>query len=573
MRKPRSLLPSVHNNSHNHNHIRGSRRSFVLTLLGLVFIAVLSIYLIIEKLSLFRVTRTNETSRSISSPLTPPPPPPPPSISSQILVDDLSLQTETRLPLTLSPPVLSIEEKDPSLPISPPSLPISPPLPPLILPPPLPESSPPLSPIRLLSTDFHIGPIADLKYLVSKFFKEQVHITDYSLSGACTRANTCARREDLKVLVQGGWEEGIYASSSTKRLFFDSYKDGGLPFDQDVFHCSHPTGMCEFFMPFDIPMIVWATTRFEQGREGNALRFSGFVQNFIALAKRPGTVILANNLYDLHYIKYFTGVTPLYVQSHCAYPGVQYAWGKEKSLPALSKRDILVSGFRPKRALSTTGLADFISPLISAAQQANLPFTFKEYRQALGDNYLYSDLVRYPAILYIPYQVSIMSFYEQYNMGIPLLAPSLSLLTQWHMDYLMVSERTWDTVLQGSPKRSSAIPRHASVADSEEPFDPNDEFNKEAVSHWLSYSDFYHFPHIILFDSWQDAVDKLAAADLEDISRKMLQHSKAVEQELVTTWGKIFKDISKVQSRKPLSDVSYHERMNSLYGEGKWSDY
>ena len=130
-----------------------------------------------------------------------------------------------------------------------------------------------------------------------------------------------------------------------------------------------------------------------------------------------------------------------------------------------------------------------------------------------------------------------------------------------------------DTVLQGSPKRSSAIPRHASVDDSEEPFDPNDEFNKEAVSHWLSYSDFYHFPHIILFDSWQDAVDKLAAADLEDISRKMLQHSKAVEQELVTTWGKIFKDISKVQPRKPLSDVSYHERMNSLYGEGKWSDY
>jgi hypothetical protein len=448
--------------------------------------------------------------------------------------------------------------------ILPPLAPLAPPAPPAPLTPP---------PIRLLSTDFHIGPIADLKYLVSKFFKDQVFITDFSLSGACTRANTCARREDLKVLVQGGWEEGIYASSLTKRLFFESYKDGGLPYNQDVFHCSHPTGMCEFFMPFDIPMIVWATTRFEQGREGNTLRFNGFVQNFIALASRPGTVVLANNLYDVHYIKYFTGITPLYVQSHCAYPGVQYAWGKEKSIPDLSKRDILVSGFRPKRTLSTSGLSDFISPLISAAQQANLPFTFKEYRQALGENYLYSDLVRYPAILYIPYQVSIMSFYEQYNMGIPLLAPSLSLLTKWHMDYLMVSERTWDTVLQGNPKRSSAIPRHPSVSESEEPFDPNDEFNEEAVSHWLSYSDFYHFPHIILFDSWQDAVAKLAEIDLEDVSRKMLLHSKAVEEELVSTWGKIFSDIGKVKPRKPTRDLSYHERMNELYGEGKWVDY
>jgi hypothetical protein len=431
------------------------------------------------------------------------------------------------------------------------------------------------SPIRLLSTDFHIGPIADLKYLVSKFFQDKVIITDMSLSGACTRANTCARQEDLKVLIQGGWEEGIYASSNTKRRFFESYKDGGLPFNQDVFHCSHPTGMCEFFMPFDIPMIVWATTRFEQGREGNTNRFNGFVQNFIALASRPGTVILANNLYDVHYIKYFTGITPFYVQSHCAYPNVQYVWKKEMISFENSKREILISGFRPKRGLLVSDLGNFISPLVLAAQQANLPFIFREYRQALGENYLYSDLVRYPAILYIPYQVSIMSFYEQYNMGIPLLAPSLALLTQWHMEYLIVSERTWDTVLQNSPKQSSAISRHASVNITEEPFDPNDEFNKDAVSYWLSFSDFYHFPHIILFDSWQDAVNKLATIDLEDISRKMLQHSQLVEKELVKTWGKIFKDISfvKEKGRRIIDGGSYYERMDKIYGGGKWVDY
>lgn len=47
----------------------------------------------------------------------------------------------------------------------------------------------------------------------------------------------------------------------------------------------------------------------------------------------------------------------------------------------------------------------------------------------------YDTIGIYTAILLIPYQVSIMSMFEYYRMNIPLFAPSLKLLTEWHMSW------------------------------------------------------------------------------------------------------------------------------------------
>lgn len=47
-------------------------------------------------------------------------------------------------------------------------------------------------------------------------------------------------------------------------------------------------------------MLIYATTRFEQGRERDARRFEAFAVNFRAMAAMPGSSVLANNLYDSH---------------------------------------------------------------------------------------------------------------------------------------------------------------------------------------------------------------------------------------------------------------------------------
>jgi hypothetical protein len=424
----------------------------------------------------------------------------------------------------------------------------------------------------LLSIDFHISPIWDLKHLLSASFPA-ARVSDRSLSGACGRPGTCATPATLAVLRQGDVDHSMHLSPGVRREFFGAYAPGGgggaLVAASDAMVCSHPTGMCEVVMPFNRSVFLWATTRFEQGRERSAARFGGFVRNFRAMAALPGSAVLANNMYDAHYVRYFTGLPVTYLPSLCAYPGVKWAGGGGARGGAGPLR-VLVHGYRPHRG--GVGLDAFIAPLRAAVGGAA---TFIELRAALGEDYEYQALVDgAAAVLHIPYQVSVMSFFEHYRMGVPLLAPSLELLTRWHMAHGMVSERTWDTVLANAPAGGSVLPRHP---DADEPFDPNDEHSEEAVRWWLQWSDFYVFPHVILFDSWEDAAQKLAAVDLTAVSRSMRAFSDEQEAAVKEQWAGLLRGLPSRAERDAsdarLAGLTYDQRMDAIYGAGAWAQY
>ena len=57
-------------------------------------------------------------------------------------------------------------------------------------------------------------------------------------------------------------------------------------------------------------------------------------------------------------------------------------------------------------------------------------------------HYKYTDLASHPAVILIPYQVSLMLFFELYSMNMPMFVPSPKLLTQWHLEYISPTERT-----------------------------------------------------------------------------------------------------------------------------------
>jgi hypothetical protein len=430
----------------------------------------------------------------------------------------------------------------------------------------------PPPPLRMLSTDYHIGPIADVKHYLSTTFPGNITVTDLSLSGACGLTSTCARADELAVL-RAGDTAGIYASRELKRALFDAYANApSLPLSHDVFHCSHPTGMCELFMPFNISMLVLATTRFEQGRENDAARFAAFVRNFRAMAAMPGTTVLANNLYDAHYVYYYTGVRPRHVPSLCTYTGASYSWRPSN---AAAPRAIPVVGFRPlKGGLHPGAVDDFMQPLSVLVRKRGLPYTFGGFRALLGEHYSYPQLASFPALLYLPYQVSTMSFYEQYSMGIPIIAPSARLLAQWQMEYSLVSELTWSLAFRTGGTRKGVLPRHPSVAAADEPFDPNDEDSVDAVRHWLQHADFYTFPHVILFDSWEELATKLASVDFPAVSTRMLQHVEVLKRELSEVWGGMLQRVASTRaSVRPRLEGSYNERMDAIYGSGQWADY
>ena len=440
--------------------------------------------------------------------------------------------------------------------------------------PPLAPSPAPFASIErtLLSIDFHISPIKDLAHLLKSSFP-LVRVEDRSLSGACGRTGTCATPQNLLVLRQGDVDNSMHFGGATRRAFFEAYREQGpggpLVLGSDAMVCSHPTGMCELAMPFNRSVVLWATTRFEQGRERHRERLAGYITNFRALAALPGSVVLANNMYDVHYTHYFTGIKPRYVPSLCAYPDMRWSWRSAGS----STRTVLVHGYRPHRG--GVALGAFLQPLLALSQAGRTGgFTFTELREALGSDYAYSSLASHPAILHLPYQVSIMSLFEHYRAGIPILAPSLPLLTSWHMQTLFVSERTWDTVLYNAPASASVLPRHPQA---EQPYDPNDEHSEAAVAWWLQWADFYTLPHIILFDSWEHLAEQLRGLDLAAVSQRMLEHAASMEAEALETWAGVLRGLPRHQDRAAqdaaLAGLGFEDRMDRIYGKGKWAEY
>jgi hypothetical protein len=404
--------------------------------------------------------------------------------------------------------------------------------------------------LKLLSIDFHTGPISDLKDIIRRFPELGVEIIDMSLSAACSQ-KTCAKPDELFVLTNT--RETLYLKAEKKLEFFEAYSGrkrpltgrrrlymNNIPIDAVI--CSHPAGMCELYMPFDVPIIIWSTTRFEQGHENSSEDLAIFVKNIRAIALQPENSVLANNRYDAAYLDYHIGVEPGYIPSVCAYPAATYAWpgkvlgeSQPPNVRLLTRRSpkniIPVFGYRP--GVSPGPTSAFLHPINAAARNKGLPVFFRGINElyTFERRYEYKDLGLYPAVMHLPYQVSVMSFFEHYRMGIPILCPSLSFLVKLQQKMLFLSEKGW------SFNRPTIVKKHE---ESKQEFDPNEDTEYSALKVWLGYSDFYAFPHVILFDSWEDAAEKLNSADLHDISKKMKEYVLALEQQIVLKWDAVF---------------------------------
>lgn len=414
--------------------------------------------------------------------------------------------------------------------------------------------------LNVLSIDWHISPIADLKEITSLFFPH-VHIVDYSLSGSCHTFNTCAG-EKLKVLTTDP-SHSLYLNLHTKIEFYEEYKfkkgNDNFMHTTHAMICSHPSGMCELAMPFNKTIILWITTRFEQGRENSLEKFKGLVQNFRIVKEKSNLFAAANNWYDVHYFNYYTGLKAKYIPSYCNYTNTVYSWNHD--------RTILVHGYRP--ILEMIPLEVFLKDL----NQQSSKFSFKSLRKVYPGKYEYKDIASHPAILHIPYQVSIMSFFEHYRMCIPIIAPSLKLLTEWHMQYRIVSELTWNLALNKitDPSGSTLVlPKHKD-ADPFLKYDPNNDHDETSVNFWLQFSDYYKFPHIILFDNWQDLIQKLNSVDLIQISKEMCAFNSIQLSQIQESWKEIFDNVNIPESTEQW--LSYESQMNLIYGEHNWVGY
>ena len=158
----------------------------------------------------------------------------------------------------------------------------------------------------------------------------------------------------------------------------------------------------------------------------------------------------------------------------------------------------------------------------------------------------YSDLARHRAVVVLPYQLSFMSLFEYYRMQLPLLVPTPQLLADWHLHLGVLSERTWDRVFQ-RPAARSALPRHPNSTCAMQT-DPNNDFSAAAVLEWVRLADFYQWPHVLQFGSWQQLFDLLGdAALLAETSRRMGQFNALERDRITRNWVQI---LDKVRAHK-----------------------
>jgi hypothetical protein len=371
------------------------------------------------------------------------------------------------------------------------------------------------------SNDFHISPIQDLKELLRPL---GVDFIDKSLSGHCHLTGTCA--QDLKVL---NVENAMNLDPALIPQFYEAYKDDPLMKSVDAFACFHSSALCEAFMPFNKSIMIISSTRYELGRHAPE-RWKQLNENLLRISLDPKNVIGGNNLYDAEYIRYFTGIKTQVLPSYCGYTGATY----NPTRPGFLLAPIHNGGFTPH---FKTGFNEAKAKLGIFVELFDLRAKYPHYQ--------YTDLASHPGIVYVPYQVSVMSLFEQYRMNIPLFFPSLNLLTEWQYQHHVMNERTWDMVNGHTPSGSHIPGVLPGVPD------PNNERDKDAIQYWLRYADFYQWPHIIYYDSYEDLIQKMSNTNLKEVSEKMKVYNVKARNELITKWTTILKTIAKNSPNNP----------------------
>lgn len=370
---------------------------------------------------------------------------------------------------------------------------------------------------QIWSSDFHVSPVEDIKALF-RSWKETENITfiDQSLSGACASVNTCA--DALQVLnVQNGIELSE-CPNALKRLFWKTYSVDNPDLFRNVkaFLFTYSTGLSEMFASFGKPMIIIAAVRYEVGRVSKS-RWLALNQFLISIAADKRNTIAANNLYDLEYLRHFTGLSDIkLLPNTCDYVQVTY----NRTRPSVLVGPSRFSAAGLELVYGTSGMLRTLSEKRDTYPGLNITPIREIY-----PTFQYEDLAAHPAVVVIPYAPSVMSVFEYYRMGLPIFAPSLDLLTEWQTSHLLLDEASWACCIKcGSDCRGPSL-IEAHINSPHLGTDPNNLTDKHSMRHWLQFSDFYNWPGVQYFEDWDDLFRKLSQVDLDRIHVEMTSFS------------------------------------------------
>ena len=466
------------------------------------------------------------------------------------------------------------------------------------------------------SADFHPAP-GSCNFPVYRDIGVTLHL-ECDTKPNCEAAGVCRKR--MKDVFAIGFQATGYALDpkppETIKKFYKAYKDDPEMNRVDVFMCSHPAANCELFEPFITEanstksMVMFPTTRLEFGRNDpyvtwrmreiklwgtfaslperwrNTVNFIHRYSSSDNVTGRKRLWLAVNNMYDAAYVHYFTGIRPTYIPSWCGDEDQSFGYQKKWSTCSLWSYDGTNNTYAPKYDVALfvphrnmqwagvgAGEGDMNHPLYKELHAAQKQFHKKEKRGPPKIHHSHDVMTnhapyfykKYKAVVWLPYQSSVMSFFELYRLNIPMFAPSVDLLKRWHWSVDIMSDRIYglpDMILGDIQK---FVDKHGGVDPEDVQYHvptPNKQHEIPTLDYWFPYGDVYVFDHVQHFDNFTHLLYLMDSANLTQISRDMAEFNSLQRQSIMLKWHDVFKEaVPHVDRSNFIRKYGIHEKV------------
>lgn len=340
--------------------------------------------------------------------------------------------------------------------------------------------------MKFFNIDCHISVIEDVKNI----FAELGHSVDsWSISGH----NWVFNRQPMvpEIINSETWRS---LNSHMIKSFNNKYRN--LLSNYDGFICTYPPAFAQIFAEYNKPIIVQVPIRYEVPYSHDAKSWY-MLNEFLSVGYRKGLVkLIANSIYDAKYFEAFTDILPTVIPSLCEYTDIEYSPDKSSFLLS-SRLGLDIDGLVPVSSLG---------------------------------RFKWKDIGTYAGVVVIPYNASQMSIFEYYTANIPMFCPSYNFLFELMKNHpnQVMSELSWNKIF-GLPAASAVRGNYGLT-------DPNNYANPAIMHMWAQFSDIYHMPHVIYFDSFDDLKLKLSSTNLKTVSEQMRQHNASRRSDIMNAW-------------------------------------
>jgi len=284
--------------------------------------------------------------------------------------------------------------------------------------------------------------------------------------------------------------------------------------EYDGFIATYPPAFALLYEKFAGKVIIDAAIRYELHFTERPELWRDFNERLHKMQDAGRLRLVANSRYDAAYIEYFSGLKTRRIPSLCAYI--------DEHTPKCTRRGTKFLAF-----------GDHPGARECAKEFPNEVFFVRDILQ----QYRHDEIIKAKGVVWFPYNVNAMSFFEQYWLEIPLFVPSMKFMVELRDKGLAGTQMTWHRNVGGGsnlPAFDNSLANHVLG-------DPN---GPDGFTQWMRLWDFYdnvEFPFIIYFDSWADLREKMAAKDYEPTSTLMREHNVKRRASNLAAWKEVVK--------------------------------